>query len=116
MVLQSFHLGKTALIIFLEWLIKSRLSLLDVDMRYCCELKFEPEEAEQSCLLKMLVTRNRMVKVCLGNMGLSPPQLKIIFKVINEQRRLFSLDLSNINSQSMNRFGDETELLTKLLA
>lgn len=47
----------------------------------------------------------------LCNSSLDGTQIADIFKIVNEQQRLFCLDIGNVNSQCLNRLGSDYSIV-----
>lgn len=62
-------------------------------------------------ITSLLELDKKVMKLTLSNSNLDDDELRQIFKIVTSRSQLFSLDISNINSQSLNRLGDSLGLL-----
>jgi len=65
------------------------------------------KDAKLRIIKSLLTTDKKLMKLILSNSSLEGHDIKEIFELVNEQKQLFALDLSNVNSQNLNRLGNE---------
>jgi len=75
-----------------------------LDLTYAEELL---KDAKLRIIKSLLTTDKKLMKLILSNSSLEGHDIKEIFELVNEQKQLFALDLSNVNSQNLNRLGNE---------
>lgn len=51
------------------------------------------------------------MSITLCNSSIAGEDIMVLFDLINKRKQLFSLDLSNNNSQALNRFGEQIAFL-----
>ena len=101
-------LGPKALELFFEWYIDWQGHITELDLSNCCEILRE----RKLDILKQLLERDwKLMKIVLCNSALNGEEIQSLLTIINQKQQLFALDLSNSNSQTLNRFGEETNVL-----
>lgn len=67
-------------------------------------------------LLRMIRLDERLVKLSLRNMHLTPYKMSVLLNEILKPSRIYSLDISNKNSQTINRLGTQYGYLEEFFA
>jgi hypothetical protein len=55
---------------------------------------------------KLLQKDTQLMNIILCNSGIFGEEMERILNLVLKRSQLFALDLSNVNSQSLNRFGE----------
>ena len=100
-------LGPAALQMFLEWLVGWEGHIHEIDFSLSEEVLKEAAES----LIMEVVEKSQIMKLAVCNCHLAAEELARLLKAVTERKQLFSLDLSNHSSQSLNRFGEGMDVL-----
>lgn len=100
--------GCRSLEYFFEWFYHWDSHISHLDLTYGHELL---KEAKSNIIRLLLTSDKKLMKLVLSNNNLEGDEIRSIFILINQYKQLFALDLSNINSLNLNRFGSEMQAL-----
>lgn len=93
---------------FFKWYIDWQGHITELDLSNSCEVL---KERKLDILKQLLERDSKLMKLVLCNSALNGEEIQSLLTIINQKQQLFALDLSNTNSQTLNRFGEETNVL-----
>lgn len=67
-------------------------------------------------ITKLLTEHPRVTEIALRNMDLQPEDIRKIMDCIVKKQQIVGLDLSNVNSDGLNRMSEGSTLLERLLS
>ena len=103
LILNQLGFGTKSLICFINWLIEWEGHITELDLTYSAECL---KEHKMETIAKLLEKDTQLMHIILCNNGIFGEEMERILTLVLNRSQLFALDLSNINSQSLNRFGE----------
>lgn len=103
LVINQLGLGTKSLLYFLNWYVQWNGHVTELDFTFSGEIL---KDSKMEILKKLLEKDENLMSITLCNISIAGEDIMVLFDLINKKKQLFSLDLSNNNSQALNRFGE----------
>lgn len=108
LVISQLGLGTKSILYFLNWYVQWNGHVTELDFTFSGDIL---KDSKMDILTKLLEKDENLMSITLCNSSIAGEDIMVLFDLINKKKQLFSLDLSNNNSQSLNRFGEQIAFL-----
>ena len=108
LAISQLGLGTKSVLYFLNWYVQWNGHVTELDFTFSGDIL---RESKMDILAKLLEKDENLMSITLCNSSIAGEDIMVLFDLINKRKQLFSLDLSNNNSQALNRFGEQIAFL-----